>query len=66
MCISDLRVFYRENAKMSSSLRSVLEKMDNVDSDYRYMAARDLTTILKSSNVRADGDVQKKSRYIFS
>lgn len=44
------------------TVRSVLDKMDNSDSDFRYMAASDLLSQLSNENIkiRADHDLQKR------
>lgn len=43
-------------------MRSVLDKMDNSDSDFRYMATSDLLTQLTSENtkIKADHELQKR------
>eukprot|EP00177_Eucheuma_denticulatum_P007786 GFKZ01014162.1.p1 GENE.GFKZ01014162.1~~GFKZ01014162.1.p1 ORF type:complete len:1315 (+),score=222.37 GFKZ01014162.1:406-4350(+) len=43
-----------------NSLRNVLEKMSDSDSDYRYMAASDLNQQLSTPGLRADADTQRK------
>lgn len=44
------------------TVRSVLDKMDNSDSDYRYMATSDLLTQLTNENakIKADHDLQRR------
>ncbi|PXF49481.1 Cullin-associated NEDD8-dissociated protein 1 [Gracilariopsis chorda] len=42
------------------SFRAILDKMDNSDSDYRYMATSDLLTQLQTNSLRIDPDAQKR------
>lgn len=41
-----------------------MEKMDNSDSDYRFMAMSDLQTQLKDANLKTDHDTEKRVRCI--
>lgn len=43
------------------AIRAILDKMDNSDSDYRYMAMSDLHSHLrKEKKIKADADTQKR------
>lgn len=42
------------------SFRAILDKMDNSDSDYRYMATSDLLTQLQTNSLRIDLDAQRR------
>lgn len=46
------------------SLRTVLERMDDSDSDFRYMALSDVIQQLKQGSIRADSDIQKRVRFV--
>jgi len=49
-----------EEVKMSFSISSVLEKMENRDQDFRFMATSDLASELQKDNFKLDNDAEKK------
>lgn len=50
------------------NVRSIMDKMENSDSDYRYMAASDLLSHLRESSekVKLDTSIQQKVRFVKS
>ena len=49
----------------SINVRELFVKMENSDSDYRFMAASDLLTALTNHSIKVDPDTQKKVCIIY-